>query len=168
MRYSGSRFFKEQNSATKKDSTRDSDIFGYLSSLPSTVRSIPGTYMISSLKRRTSVVLTSNKSVTYGLQGSRRHTRFDAIRPARRQFGTTFLNNGVRSSLRRTYSTPSQAMLKHMHVRAVSYSSIPRFVARAFRVPIAGATIGAGGFGYANYKFEGVWISVFLRTVFQL
>ncbi|KAG6879682.1 hypothetical protein C0992_012980 [Termitomyces sp. T32_za158] len=41
-----------------------------------------------------------------------------------------------------------------MHVRAVSYSSIPRFVARAFRVPIAGATIGAGGFGYANYKFE--------------
>jgi len=42
-----------------------------------------------------------------------------------------------------------------MHVRAISYSSIPRFVARAFRVPIAGATIGAGGFGYANYKFEG-------------
>ncbi|TFL03991.1 P-loop containing nucleoside triphosphate hydrolase protein [Pterulicium gracile] len=28
------------------------------------------------------------------------------------------------------------------------------FVARAFRVPIAGATIGVGGFGYANYKFE--------------
>jgi hypothetical protein len=43
-----------------------------------------------------------------------------------------------------------------MHVRAISYSSIPRFVARAFRVPIAGATIGAGGFGYANYKFEGL------------
>ncbi|KAG6915869.1 hypothetical protein DXG01_009477 [Tephrocybe rancida] len=41
-----------------------------------------------------------------------------------------------------------------MHVRVISYSSIPRFVARAFRVPIAGATIGAGGFGYANYKFE--------------
>ncbi|KAG5735653.1 hypothetical protein E4T56_gene14789, partial [Termitomyces sp. T112] len=41
-----------------------------------------------------------------------------------------------------------------MHARAISYSSIPRFVARAFRVPIAGATIGAGGFGYANYKFE--------------
>lgn len=42
-----------------------------------------------------------------------------------------------------------------MHVRAISYSSIPRFVARAFRVPVAGATIGAGGLGYANYKFEG-------------
>ncbi|KAG5646118.1 hypothetical protein DXG03_004357 [Asterophora parasitica] len=50
--------------------------------------------------------------------------------------------------------TPSPAALRHMHVRAISYSSIPRFVARAFRVPIAGATIGAGGFGYANYKFE--------------
>jgi hypothetical protein len=46
-------------------------------------------------------------------------------------------------------------MLRHMHVRVISYSSIPKFVARAFRVPIAGATIGAGGFGYANYKFEG-------------
>jgi hypothetical protein len=44
---------------------------------------------------------------------------------------------------------------RRLHARALSYSSIPRFVARAFRVPIAGATIGAGGFGYANYKFEG-------------
>ncbi|KAG9315063.1 P-loop containing nucleoside triphosphate hydrolase protein [Chiua virens] len=43
---------------------------------------------------------------------------------------------------------------RRLHVRAISYSSIPRFVARAFRVPIAGVTIGAGGFGYANYKFE--------------
>ncbi|GLB40563.1 putative TRAFAC class dynamin-like GTPase superfamily, dynamin Fzo YdjA family protein [Lyophyllum shimeji] len=50
--------------------------------------------------------------------------------------------------------TPSPAALRHIHARAISYSSIPRFVARAFRVPIAGATIGAGGFGYANYKFE--------------
>ncbi|KAG6915757.1 hypothetical protein DXG01_009994 [Tephrocybe rancida] len=49
---------------------------------------------------------------------------------------------------------PSPATLRHMRVRVISYSSILRFVARAFRVPIAGATIGAGGFGYANYKFE--------------
>ncbi|KAF8905020.1 P-loop containing nucleoside triphosphate hydrolase protein [Gymnopilus junonius] len=34
-------------------------------------------------------------------------------------------------------------MLRRLHARAISYSSIPRFVARAFRVPIAGATIGA-------------------------
>lgn len=47
------------------------------------------------------------------------------------------------------------ASLRRLHARAISYASIPRFVARAFRVPIAGVTIGAGGFGYANYKFEG-------------
>jgi hypothetical protein len=77
--------------------------------------------------------------------------KLSIVRPAHRQFGTTFLTN----SLRRRHGTPTLAMLRHMHVRAISYSSIPRFVARAFRVPIAGATIGAGGFGYANYRFEG-------------
>lgn len=41
-----------------------------------------------------------------------------------------------------------------MHARALSYSSIPKFAARAFRVPIAGATVGAGALTYANYKFE--------------
>ncbi|KAF8121792.1 P-loop containing nucleoside triphosphate hydrolase protein [Boletus edulis] len=49
---------------------------------------------------------------------------------------------------------PPQSPLRRIHVRPLSYTSIPRFVARAFRVPIAGVTIGAGGFGYANYKFE--------------
>jgi hypothetical protein len=29
-------------------------------------------------------------------------------------------------------------------------------MARAFRVPLYGAAIGAGGLGYANYKLEGV------------
>jgi hypothetical protein len=47
----------------------------------------------------------------------------------------------------------------------LSYSSIPRFVARAFRVPIAGATVGAGGFGYANYKFEGLYLPVPLSII---
>lgn len=42
-----------------------------------------------------------------------------------------------------------------MHVRALSYSTIPRIIARAFRVPVAGATVGAGALGYANYKIEG-------------
>ncbi|GJJ08304.1 hypothetical protein Clacol_002515 [Clathrus columnatus] len=44
--------------------------------------------------------------------------------------------------------------LRHMHVRAISYTAIPRFMLRAFRVPVAGATFGAGAYGYANYKFE--------------
>ncbi len=43
-----------------------------------------------------------------------------------------------------------------MNARGLSYASIPKIVARAFRIPIAGATIGAGGLTYANYKFEGV------------
>ena len=50
------------------------------------------------------------------------------------------------------------SLRRRLHVRALSYASIPRFVARAFRVPIAGVTIGAGGFGYANYKFEGQFL----------
>ncbi|QRV75321.1 dynamin GTPase [Ceratobasidium sp. AG-Ba] len=33
--------------------------------------------------------------------------------------------------------------MRQMHARAISYTALPRFVARAFRVPIAGATVGA-------------------------
>ncbi|KAK0480252.1 P-loop containing nucleoside triphosphate hydrolase protein [Armillaria novae-zelandiae] len=98
-------------------------------------------------RRPLSSVLKAQKAVTYGLSTSRRHAELP--RPVHRQF-TTFFASG---SLRHRYASPVQN-LRRMHVRAISYSSIPRFVARAFRVPIAGATIGAGGFGYANYKFE--------------
>ncbi|KAL0577178.1 mitochondrial dynamin GTPase Msp1 [Marasmius crinis-equi] len=74
-------------------------------------------------------------------------------RPLHRQhFQTTLLAS---QSLRRRYLTPQSAQaFRQVHVRALSYSSIPRFIARAFRVPIAGAAAGAGGFGYANYKFD--------------
>ncbi|PPQ65268.1 hypothetical protein CVT26_000228 [Gymnopilus dilepis] len=116
--------------------------------------------MLSSLKRR-----VNQKAVTYGLHLSPRTQT--AARPTHRT-----LTSLAAGSLRRRYSNaPSPAMLRHIHVRAISYSSIPRFVARAFRVPIAGATIGAGGFGYANYKFEemrkttGAWINSAQDTV---
>ncbi|KAF9565174.1 hypothetical protein CPC08DRAFT_815481 [Agrocybe pediades] len=122
--------------------------------------------MFSIFNRRLASSTRSSKAVTYGLHNT--HRQLAAVRPARRQF-TTFLAS---ASLRRRYTnTPSPAMLRHMHVRAISYSSIPRFVARAFRVPIAGATIGAGGFGYANYKFEemrkttNAWIGTAQDTV---
>jgi hypothetical protein len=49
----------------------------------------------------------------------------------------------------------SLAPFRRVNARGLSYASIPKIVARAFRVPIAGATIGAGGYTYANYKFEG-------------
>jgi hypothetical protein len=105
--------------------------------------------MLSFFKRRIYSVLNSQKTEIYGLRYAKR--QLEATRPAHRRF-TTFLASG---SLRRRYTMPSHATLRHLHVRAISYSSIPRFVARAFRVPIAGATVGVGGFGYANYKFEG-------------
>lgn len=103
--------------------------------------STTGNSMLSSLTRRPG-------TRKYGLHySSGQQMKYSTLRP-HRQFGTT-------NSLRRRYGTPP-AMLRYMHVRAISYSSIPRLVARAFRVPIAGATIGVGGFGYANYRFEGI------------
>ena len=93
---------------------------------------------------------STQKTVTYGLTASRwlaAHSR-----PSHRQFNTFYASGSLRH--RPSTGNPSTS-LRRMHIRAFSYSSIPRFVARAFRVPIAGATIGAGGFGYANYKFDG-------------
>ncbi|KAJ6494702.1 P-loop containing nucleoside triphosphate hydrolase protein [Mycena vitilis] len=102
----------------------------------------------AAVRRKIPSLFSTAKTVTYGLNASRRLA--ESPRPMHRQF-TTFFASG---SLRQRYAHPSPASLRNMHVRAISYASIPRFVARAFRVPIAGATIGAGGFGYANYKFE--------------
>jgi hypothetical protein len=102
--------------------------------------------MLSFFKQRIYSVLNLQLTEIYSLRNPRR--QLEATRPAHRRF----LASG---SLRRRYTTPSHASFRHLHVRAISYSSIPRFVARAFRVPIAGATVGVGGFGYANYKFEG-------------
>lgn len=111
--------------------------------------------MYSAVRRRITSALSSQKSITYGLKASSKGPQ--ASRPVHRQF-TTFLTSGsVRLNLRQRHTSPSPAALRHIHARALSYSSIPRFVARAFRVPIAGATIGAGGLGYANYQFEGEW-----------
>lgn len=54
---------------------------------------------------------------------------------------------------------------RQMHVRAISFSTIPRMVARAFRVPLYGAAVGAGGVGYASYKLEGEWRRKFRCTL---
>ncbi|KAF7316939.1 hypothetical protein HMN09_00428200 [Mycena chlorophos] len=102
--------------------------------------------MYNSLRRKIPTVLPTSKALTYGLPISSRRAA-ESARPVHRQFATMI-------GVRKRYATPSPAILRNMHIRAISYSSIPRFVARAFRVPIAGATVGAGGFGYANYKFE--------------
>lgn len=94
--------------------------------------------------------LSAQKTVTYGLNASRRPA--EGVRSAHRQFTTTMMQHPAR--LRFRYAS-SLAPFRRVNARGLSYASIPKFVARAFRVPIAGATIGAGGFTYANYKFEG-------------
>ncbi|KAI0001443.1 P-loop containing nucleoside triphosphate hydrolase protein [Russula compacta] len=93
--------------------------------------------------------LSAQKTVTYGLNASRRPA--EGVRSAHRQFTTAMMQHPAR--LRSRY-TSSLAPFRRVNARSLSYASIPKIVARAFRVPIAGATIGAGGFTYANYKFE--------------
>ena len=107
--------------------------------------------MYSSIRRRISSVLPLRKINTYGLQAVRRQAE---SRPVHRQFNTLLTSSSLRSRLG---SRTSQSAYRHVHIRALSYSSIPRFLLRAFRVPIAGATVGLGGFTYANYKVEGAF-----------
>ncbi|KAL7423766.1 mitochondrial dynamin GTPase Msp1 [Cryptotrichosporon argae] len=59
-------------------------------------------------------------------------------------------------SLARPLVPRPPAAVRHVQTRAISFSTVPRMMARAFRVPLYGAAIGAGGFGYASYKLEGV------------
>lgn len=59
-----------------------------------------------------------------------------------------FLSNASLSSAR-------NASARKVHIRALSFGTLPRFVARAFKVPLYGAGVGAGALGYANYKLEG-------------
>lgn len=72
-------------------------------------------------------------------------------RASSNSFSTAFLSRGSIRPL----PWRGVRFQRHVHVRAISYSAIPRFIARAFRVPIAGVTVGAGAAGYANYQFEG-------------
>ena len=57
--------------------------------------------------------------------------------------------------------------LRPARTRSISYSSIPRFVAQVFRVPIAGVTVGAGGLVYADYKFGGTLSPTLSRSIAQ-
>jgi hypothetical protein len=77
-------------------------------------------------------------------------------RPRRRAFATVLSSSSMFSARRSRLSfSAARNTFRMVHLRAISYSALPRFVARAFRVPIAGATVGAGALGYANYQFEG-------------
>ena len=108
--------------------------------------------MYASLRRRVSSAFTPRKASTYGPAAAARQQTAGPSRPVHRQFATLLTNTHLRTRSR--YGVQA-ASIRRVHVRALSYSSIPRFVLRAFRVPVATATVGAGGFTYANYKFEG-------------
>ncbi|KAI6009301.1 P-loop containing nucleoside triphosphate hydrolase protein [Pisolithus marmoratus] len=90
-----------------------------------------------------------------------------ARRAVHRQHGTLFTSSMAAARLRHRIASSGAYAFRNLHVRALSYSSIPKFVARALRVPAAGVAVGAGGVGYANYKFEEVrnktneWITTF-------
>ncbi|KAI0349292.1 hypothetical protein OH77DRAFT_1594319 [Trametes cingulata] len=113
--------------------------------------------MYSSFRRRVSSAFSFSprKASTYGTAAASEAAAARkpplVTRPIHRQFATFLTNTQLRTRSRYGVSPGS---MRHMHVRALSYTAIPRFVLRAFRVPIATATVGAGGFTYANYKFE--------------
>jgi hypothetical protein len=102
-----------------------------------------------------------------GNHGTSSTKNLKSVRPVHRQYSTV-LNSSHPGRLRNRHASLNASSFRYIHARALSYSSIPRFVARAFRVPIAGATIGAGGFTYANYKFEGMFIHIGLVNVIEL
>ncbi|CAG8779719.1 20980_t:CDS:2, partial [Racocetra persica] len=44
--------------------------------------------------------------------------------------------------------------LKDLQARSFAFSTIPRFILHAMRIPVAGVTVGVGGLTYANYKLN--------------
>lgn len=87
--------------------------------------------------------------------GANKMVTFRMLSRGQRQFSTSFYS-AVRP--RQQFASPYAQAFRRMHVRALSYTTIPRIIARAFRVPVAGATVGAGALGYANYKIEGTFV----------
>ncbi|KAG9005852.1 dynamin-like GTPase mgm1 [Tulasnella sp. JGI-2019a] len=77
-----------------------------------------------------------------------------SLTPQQARTLATSLSSTSASRLRPRLPAVALRSLRHIHARAISYTALPKFVAKAFRVPIAGATVGAGAFGYANYKIE--------------
>lgn len=58
---------------------------------------------------------------------------------------------------RPTLTTMEQAMQlqRNMHIRPLSFSSLPKMVLRSFRMPTYIFTAAGGAFAYANYKVDG-------------
>ncbi|KAK0480253.1 hypothetical protein IW261DRAFT_1476975 [Armillaria novae-zelandiae] len=95
--------------------------------------------------RPLSSTFKGKKTVLYGLSTSR-HAELSM--PIHRQI-TTFASE----SLQNRYTSPVQN-LRRVHVRTISYSSVPISIAKAFRVPIMVVLVGAGLYWYVCYKIE--------------
>lgn len=125
--------------------------------------------MYSSFRRRVSSVFAPRKVSTYGASAvasaSAARNQMASPRPIHRQFATFMTNTQLRTRSRYGVSPSS---VRKVHVRAMSYSSIPRFMLRALRVPVGAATVGAGGLTYANYKFDGELQSVIRYSLYAL
>ncbi|KAK0235675.1 hypothetical protein EDD85DRAFT_837732 [Armillaria nabsnona] len=98
---------------------------------------------MQAIRRPLSSAFKAQKTVTYGLSISR-HAELPVS--VHRRF-TTFASGSLR------YASPAQH-LRRVHVRTISYSSIPISILRAFQVPITVVLIGAGIYWYVSYKFE--------------
>jgi hypothetical protein len=89
--------------------------------------------------------LSSQKTVTYSLYASRRLP--ESARSAHRQFTTIMMQHPARLCPRHASSL---APFRRVNARGLSYASIPRIVARAFRVLIAGATASPPSFNHRS------------------
>ncbi|SJK99945.1 uncharacterized protein ARMOST_03256 [Armillaria ostoyae] len=98
---------------------------------------------MQAIRRPLSSIFKAQNTVTYGLSASR---HADLQVPVHRQF-TTFAPRSLR------YASPAQN-LRRVHVRTISYSSMPISIIREFRVPITVALIVAGAYWYVNYKLQ--------------
>ncbi|KAI6013036.1 hypothetical protein EDC04DRAFT_2904789 [Pisolithus marmoratus] len=85
-----------------------------------------------------------------------------SVQPARRvvhrQYGTLFTSStGAVRLPHRIVSSSGASAIWNIHVRTLSDSSIPKFVARTLIVPVAVVALGAGVLAYADYKFGQLW-----------
>ena len=85
----------------------------------------------------------------------------------------TFPSSNITSLLGYGHHRPTYYNVQGKHsllivgsrVRTISYTSIPRFVLHAMRIPVAGVTVGVGGLTYVNYKLNGKTFHIILIII---
>ena len=75
----------------------------------------------------------------------------NAFNPSKRSFSTRIIS---RTAQRPQLLHPFQNQYRTMHVRALSFSSVPRAMLRAFRVPGYAMLTGGGAAAYASWRLD--------------